>query len=181
VGVPVIKVGSGKYRSRVLLTPEEGTLPTKNMVREAMMSMVQDYLYGANVLDLFAGSGALGIEALSRGAKSATFVDASPKACAVIKKNLETLKDNNGKVIFASFKDALSRMNEPFDLAFLDPPYAMKESYQEALDGLLAHGLLKDSCAVVLEYEGAIEIQSEAFSSRREYTYGKTKVILLRR
>ena len=177
----MIKVCSGKYRSRQLRTPDEGTLPTKNMVREAMMSMVGSLLPEANVLDLFAGSGALGIEALSRGASKAIFVDSSPKACAVIKDNLQSLKEERGSVLCASYEDALSRLSEPFDIVFLDPPYAMKEAYQVAVDLLLERGLLKTECAILLEYEGSLSVNSAAFSSRRDYTYGKTKVILLRK
>lgn len=177
----MIKVSSGKYRSRLLLTPEEGTLPTKNRVREAMMSMVTPYLNGARVLDLFAGSGALGIEALSRGAKEAVFVDASANAARIVQKNLDALKETHGKVLYASYLEALSRCTGPFDLVFLDPPYAMKDSYQKAVDALLEKGLLAKECALILEYEGELDFHSGAFSSRRDYTYGKTKVILLRR
>ena len=177
----MIKIGAGKYRSRVIQTPEEGTLPTKNRVREAMMSMVMPYLPNANVLDLFAGSGALGIEALSRGAAKATFVDASPKACAIVRANLTTLRETRGAVLNLDYADALARLKEPFDLVFLDPPYALKESYQSAIDALITNGLLQQECAVVVEYEGELELDVKEFSSRRDYTYGKTKVILLKK
>ena len=181
VEVDMIKLSGGKYRSRVILTPEEGTLPTKNRVREAMMSMICDVLDGANVLDCFAGSGALGIEALSRGAKKACFVEASPKAAEIIRKNLQTLKENNGTVLCMDYQAAIARMKEPFDLVFLDPPYAMKESYQAAVNALLQRDLLSKDAAVILEYEGSLEFDDSAFASRRDYTYGKSKVILLRR
>lgn len=177
----MIKISSGIYRSRVIQTPEEGTLPTKNRVREAMMSAVYPYLKDAVVLDLFAGSGALGIECLSRGAKKAIFVDVAPKTCAIIQDNLRTLRETRGEVLNMSYEDALNGLNEPFDLVFLDPPYAMKESYQKSLDSLCARNLLKESAAVVVEYEGELALNVEAFSSRRDYTYGKTKVILLKK
>ena len=66
-------------------------------------------------------------------------------------------------------------------MVFLDPPYAMKDSYQQAIDALCARALLKEDSAVVVEYEGQLELRTEAFSSRRDYTYGKTKVILLKK
>ncbi len=177
----MIRISSGKYRSRIILTPEEGTLPTKNRVREAMMSMVQLYLPNANVLDLFAGSGALGIEALSRGARRAVFVDASATACSLIEKNLASLKEKNGTVVYASYEKAILHQREPFDLVLIDPPYAMKDAYQKAVDLLLERGLLAKECAVVLEYEGDLPFEAKDFSSVRDYTYGKTKVLLLRR
>ena len=177
----MIRIFAGKYRSRNIETPEEGTLPTKNRVREAMMSAVTPFLKDAVVLDLFAGSGALGIEALSRGAKKCYFVDVSPKACAIVKNNLKTLREENAVVLNRSYEEALKQFDEPFDLVFLDPPYAMKQSYQESIDLLCARGLLKEECAVVVEYEGELELQVDAFPFRRDYTYGKTKVILLKK
>lgn len=177
----MIKISSGTYRSRVIQTPEEGTLPTKNRVREAMMSMVTPYLRDASVLDLFAGSGALGIEALSRGAKRCVFVDQSKRACDVIQGNLNALRERNGTVLNLDYMGALARMKEPFDLVFLDPPYAMKDSYQKSIDYLLEHNLLSKESAVVVEYEGELSLEMRSFSSRRDYTYGKTKVILLKR
>ena len=177
----MIKITSGIYRSRVIQTPEEGTLPTKNRVREAMMSMIQSSLSGARVLDLFAGSGALGIEALSRGAKEAVFVDASPAASRIVTQNLQTLKEKRATVLTMDYQAALTRLQGPFDVVFLDPPYAMKEAYQIAIDTLLGRSLLNEECVIIAEYEGALDLNTEAFSSRRDYTYGKTKVVLLRR
>lgn len=176
----MIKISSGIYRSRQILTPNEDTIPTKNRVREAMMSMVYPYLSGANVLDLFAGSGALGIEALSRGAAKATLVDSSLEAWGVIRENLRILKETRAQLIHADYLRALTGCKEPFDLVFLDPPYALKEAYQKSINALLDYHLLNKECAVVVEYEGELDIDSSAFASRRDYTYGKTKVILLR-
>lgn len=177
----MIKISSGLYRSRVILTPEEGTLPTKNRVREAMMSAIYPYINGARVLDLFAGSGALGIEALSRGAKEAVFVDSSKEAAGIVSKNLSTLREKRGMVLNLDYIEALKRLEGTFDIVFLDPPYAMKESYQNSLNMLLERGLLSKECALVLEYEGEITIDVDSSFERRDYTYGKSKVILLRR
>ena len=177
----MIKISSGIYRSRVIQTPEEGTLPTKNRVREAMMSAIYSYIKGACVLDLFAGSGALGIEALSRGAEKAYFVDANRRAYDIVVANLKTLKENRAVTYLGDYLEAIAHFQEPFDIVFLDPPYAMKESYQKAIDALLQKDLLKPQCVIVVEYEGELELNHEAFTERRDYTYGKSKVILLKR
>lgn len=177
----MIKVIGGKYRSRNLLTPEEGTLPSKNMVRGAMISALGTSIEGANCLDLFAGSGALGIEALSRGAFYCHFVDVSKKACDVVKKNLAVLKEENAEVHMTGFDIFLSRYDgAPFDIVFLDPPYAMKDSYQSSVKTMLERNLLSKDCALILEYEGEIEIDASCFKEVRDYRYGKTKVKLLR-
>ncbi len=179
----MIKIIGGTYRSRVINTPEEGALPTKNMVRGAMISSLGDRVAGARVLDLFAGSGALGIEALSHGALSCLFVDKNPKAASIIKGNLATLKETKGEVWNADYSSALSRMKEEgrvFDIVFLDPPYAMKESYQLVVDFLLQNSLCSEEACFILEYEGEIPFKSD-LPFQREYKYGKTKVLSLRR
>ena len=177
----MIKVIGGKYRSRNLLTPEEGTLPSKNMVRGAMISALTSLLEDAHCLDLFAGSGALGIEALSRGASYCEFVDASKKASMIVKKNLETLKESNANVSNMDYQAFLkSYEGRTFDIVFLDPPYAMKDSYQISIDLLKSRSLLSKDCAIVLEYEGEIEVDASSFEQVRDYKYGKTKVRLLR-
>lgn len=179
----MIKIIGGTYRSRIIQTPDEGTLPTKNMVRGAMISSLGEYIGGAKVLDLFAGSGALGIEALSHGASSCLFVDKNPKAAEIVKTNLSNLKENRGEVWNCDYLSALSRMKEQgkvFDVIFLDPPYAMKESYQIAVDFLLKNSLCNEQACLILEYEGDIPFSSD-LPFQREYKYGKTKVLSLRR
>ena len=103
----MLRISGGKYRSRIIETPIEGTVPTKNRVREAMMNALQNDLPNGEVLDLFAGSGALGIEGLSRGAKCAVFVDQAPLAQRIIANNLTTLKATNATLLRC---DALSAL-----------------------------------------------------------------------
>lgn len=181
----MIKVIGGTYRSRNLQTPpEEITLPTKNMVRGAMVSSLGEAISGARVLDLFAGSGALGIESLSRGASSCVFVDASRVAAKVVQDNLASLKESKGEVLNLDYQTALNRLKEEgrvFDIVFLDPPYAKKEAYQTSVSYLLDHGMLSPSAILILEYEGEIEIDRTPFAGAREYKYGKSKVLALRR
>lgn len=176
----MLRIIGGEHRSRLIQTPEEGTVPTKNRVREACFSALGPYLNGAKVLDLFAGSGALAIEALSRGAKEAVFVDHSPKACAIIRDNLTSLKET-GEVINADYLSALEKLNgTSFDLVFLDPPYAEKEYYQKAIDYLLSHDMLNPSSAVVVEYEGELDLDRSGFEYSKDYRYGYTRLIILR-
>jgi 16S rRNA (guanine(966)-N(2))-methyltransferase RsmD len=178
----MIKVSGGIYRSRILATPPTGTVPTKAIVREAMANALQDKIPGADVLDLFAGSGALGIEALSRGAKSCVFVDEAPEAVSVIKGNLASLKEKRGEVIQADFAEGLRLLGgRSFDIVFLDPPYALKDLYATLPARLLEGLYLKPGAAVALEYEGTIEAPKSRFSSFREYNYGRTHVLILRR
>ena len=179
----MIKVIGGKYRTRVLETPISDTLPTKNMVRGAMMSALGDRLANARVLDLFAGSGALGIEALSRGATEAVFCDHSLDAVKVINGNLKKLGEQRTvyPYDYKTTLDMLKGKGEVFDIIFLDPPYKEKGAYAYAISFLLDNNMLADDACVVLEYEGDIEVDVSPFEFQRTYRYGKTSVMLLRR
>lgn len=178
----MIKVIGGKYRSRILQTPDQGTEPTKNRVREAIASAIGDLLPGAIVLDLFAGSGAFGIECLSRGAGEAHFVDLSPVAISIIKDNLRSLHEDHGYCHQMDYRSYLQQGHQPlYDLVFLDPPYADKEAYANAVSMLLSANLLSQNAAIVLEYEGGISVDLSLFAKIKEYTYGKTKVLIARR
>ena len=180
----MIKIIGGTYRSRIIATPDQGTVPTKSMVREAVFSALSDLIPGATVLDLFAGSGALGIEALSRGAKAAYFVDSGAKAASTILSNLATLKESHGTVVNLDYQAALASFKAQglhFDAVFLDPPYALKESYQNAVNLLLSFHLLSPKAAIMLEYEGTIPFSESEFSFARHYNYGRTNVLIVRR
>lgn len=121
-----MRVITGKARGVLLKTPEGMlTRPTSDRVKEALFSIVNFDLPGANVLDLFAGTGQLGIEALSRGAKRAVFVDAREDACKIVRENLRRTKlENEAKVVRSDYLDYLRRCKEKYDIILLDPPYA---------------------------------------------------------
>ena len=121
-----MRVITGKARGVVLKTPEgELTRPTTDRVKEALFSIIQFDLPGATVLDLFGGTGQLGIEAISRGAQSAVFVDSREDACKLIRENLRRTKfEKEGKVIRADYMDYLKRCKEKFSVILLDPPYS---------------------------------------------------------
>lgn len=121
-----MRVITGTSRGRVLRTLEgEDVRPTTDRVKEAVFSIIQFEIEGRRVLDLFAGSGQLGIEALSRGAASATFVDMSKDSLSAVKYNLEHTKlGDNAKVVQTDALSFLKLTKDKFDIVFLDPPYA---------------------------------------------------------
>jgi 16S rRNA (guanine966-N2)-methyltransferase len=179
----MLKIGAGKYRSRILEVPPSLTVPSKSITRMAMANALTDKIPGAQVLDLFAGSGALGFEMLSRGAAHADFVDLSSEAYLCLSKNVATLKETNATLYHLDYHDALNAFSgkKHYDIVLLDPPYAMKEVYQEVPSLLLKLDLLAPEAAVVLEYEGTIEAPLSLYASSRTYNYGRSHVLILRR
>jgi 16S rRNA (guanine(966)-N(2))-methyltransferase RsmD len=142
-----VRVIAGTYGGRRLTAPPGSrTRPTSDRVREALFSILGVRLGGARVLDLFAGSGALGIEALSRGAESAVFVDDAPAAIRAIRANLEALQIDAGvrRADALRFLGAASGDGAQYDLVFLDPPYRLADTLagrlSEALPAVLAPG-----------------------------------------
>ena len=121
-----MRIVAGRWRGRQIEAPaDDGTRPTGDRVREAWMSIVSPWLAGARVLDLFAGSGALGLEALSRGAEVVDLVELAPKNLALIRKNADTLGAGAGAVIHRADAIAFAEKLTPhaYDVAFADPPY----------------------------------------------------------
>ena len=128
------RVVTGKYRGAVLFAPKgETTRPTTDKVKESLFSIIQTRVPDARVLDLFAGSGQIGIEAVSRGAKCAYLVDKGGEQISVIKRNLEKIhagKDDSFKVIRSPYEKAVNDLivkDEKFDIIYMDPPYKMAE------------------------------------------------------
>jgi 16S rRNA (guanine966-N2)-methyltransferase len=149
----VTRIIAGAARGRRLAVPETGTRPTADRVREALFSSltaVKD-LSGLRVLDLFAGSGALGLEALSRGAFSATLVDNSPPAVQVLRRNAATVGLPGVQVIRATATGHLRGRPEPFDLVLLDPPYDLAADDVEQILAQLCTGWLARGAVVVVE------------------------------
>ncbi len=148
-----MRIISGQARGRKLVTLEgENTRPTLDRTREALFNILQGRVLEARVLDLFAGSGALALEALSRGALDAVLCDVSPEACAVIQKNIDAVRC--GKRTRLLRCDALSALKqlrtEQFDLIFLDPPYK-KGLIGPVLAGLVEGDLLARGALIVAE------------------------------
>src|SRR5574344_326582 len=181
-----MKIISGKYKGRILKGFDlEGTRPTMDRVKESLFAMIQDKLLDASVLDLYAGSGNLAIEALSNGAKKAYLVDNSVQAINVIKSNLKLFKIDNSVVIKA---DAISTLNKficdniTFNLIFLDPPYASDELLKvlSFIDKNI--NLLNDGGLIACETEKDIDASTyKNLSLYKKRNYGSKKVIILRK
>jgi 16S rRNA (guanine(966)-N(2))-methyltransferase RsmD len=176
-----LRVIAGKWRSRPLRVPKGRTVrPTADRVREAVFDILGDRVAGAVVLDLFAGSGALGLEALSRGAKSAVLVESDPAAFAVLKKNAESLGAAEADALLMDYRRAvplLRRRGLRFSLVFFDPPYA-KGMAEGAAEAVGRAGLLLPGAAAVVEDaarapEGRFPGDWSRSVSRR---YGDTRV-----
>lgn len=171
----MIKIGGGKYRSRNIEVPSYLDVPTKNIVRLAIFNSLTDKIHNARVLDAFSGSGALGFEALSRGASFVTFIDKEKASIEVIKKNAESLKEHNYEAILCDALEAMKKFDKPYDIIILDPPYKDEHCYVESLTIIKEKKLLKEDGILVIEYENDYPIFKEIIG--KTYKYGKTKVL----
>lgn len=149
-----MKVISGKYKGRVLDGFDiSGTRPTMDRVKESLFAMIQNYLDDAVVLDLFAGSGNLGIEALSEGAADVYFVDKNKKACKVIQGNLEKLGIVDAKTFCGDFQKVLKELallGVKFDIIFLDPPY-QTDFIEKSILSIVSLDILAENGILVAE------------------------------
>lgn len=178
-----MRIISGKRRGYKLLSPDgDNTRPTTDRVKESLFNIIQMRFPCRNVLDLFAGSGALGIEALSRGAEKAVFVEHNLKAYEVVKKNLSGSGLNENAVIYRT--DSIAFLDEcrlRFDVIFLDPPYN-KGLISEALGKICQNNLLSEGGIVVAETEAGGENPEHAgFEVIKSAKYGKTIITLMQR
>ncbi len=179
-----MRVITGRARGVALKTPEGMlTRPTADRVKEALFSILQFELPGAEVLDLFGGTGQLGIEAISRGAKSAVFVDAREDACRLIKENLRrTGFEKEGSVVRADYLDYLKRCRQTFQIILLDPPYA-EEFLENSLKMITEIDILKSGGIIVAERPLGKDLPWEfpGYTRSRDYKYGKTLLTLYRK
>ena len=178
-----MRIVGGKYRHRNIIYPDDAshTRPTKDRVREAIFSALGD-ISGARVLDLYAGSGAMGIETLSRGAAHCTFVDISSIAIKVIKDNIANLKisDNEYEIIKNKDINALEYLKQKgnkFDLIILDPPYE-EGRYEEIVNQLNNDGLLSENVVIVMEANRSIKLENIDYQKNKEYHYGEIMVFI---
>ena len=179
-----MRVISGKARGITLKTPKgESTRPTAERVKEALFSIVQFDLPGAKVLDLFGGTGQLGIEALSRGAKSAVFVDARDDACRLIKENLNrTGMASQAAVVRCDYQQYLSSCRETFDIIILDPPYA-ENFLENALKTITEIDILQSGGIIIAERPLGKELpyNFSGFTRSKDYKYGQVLLTLYRK
>lgn len=175
-----MRINSGKFRNHNIdICNLETTRETSDKVRQAIFNLLGQYFDGDVVLDLFAGSGAMGLEAISRGASYAYFNDLNPKALSVAKKNAAKLKLTDDDVSFYNldYKAFLKSIDKQFDIIFLDPPYKMNE-IDEILGLIKEYNLLKDKGIISFEMEKNTNSLSNIYEIYKERTYGIKKVVL---
>ncbi len=171
-----MRVISGKYKGKKLEGfLVEGTRPTMDRVKESFFAMIQNDLFDTCCLDLFAGSGSLGIEALSAGARVCYFVDNSPTILPILKRNLENIKEAH--LLFMHYEKALEKFFQEkilFDIIFLDPPYH-KHLLTFVLDKISSYGLLKKGGKIICEFEEE-DVISDFFVEVKSKDYGSKKI-----
>ena len=179
-----MRVVAGRAKGIALKTPSGMlTRPTADRVKEAMFSIIQFDLPGASVLDLFGGTGQLGIEAVSRGAKSATFVDNREDACRLIRENLKrTGMEKESRVVRMDYMDFLKRNREKYDIVLLDPPYA-EEYLENSLKMITEIDILQSGGIIIAERPLGkdLSLDFEGFERSRDYKYGTTLLAVYRK
>ena len=182
-----MRIVGGRLRGRALAAPKSSSIrPTADRLREALFNILQ-HAYGdpaadARVLDLFAGTGALGLEALSRGARFALLIDDAADARALMRDNVTALGLGGAARIFRRDATALGDVHplEPFGLAFLDPPYRQGLAARALVSARAGKWLLPDALVVVEEAVQAAFISPEGFAEIERRRYDDTELIFLR-
>ncbi len=175
-----MRIISGKYKGREIKGYNiDGTRPTMDRVKESLFASIQNYVKGSICLDLFAGSGGLGIEALSEGALSCYFVDNNKIVIDILKKNLTSLKvEEDYFLIKKDYVEALKTFDMKFDIIFLDPPYHLN-MMNNAIDLIIKNNLLNDGGIIVCEYEeGTVNCDLQILKEKR---YGSKNVTIFKK
>ncbi len=173
-----MRIIGGKFRSRVLSEfAGENVRPTSDRVKESLFNILALKMQGARVLDLFSGSGSLGLESLSRGAREVVFNDCAKDSLAILKKNLAALKipvgGEEAKVLSYDYLACLTQLSGQFDIVFLDPPYRM-EFGKPALEKIVERGLLSEKGIIVYERDRPFEGEIVGLEKYDERKYGKS-------
>ena len=177
-----MRVISGKTRGTRLFSPQNKFIrPTSDYVKENLFNIIQGDIMGCNFLDLFAGSGAIGIEALSRGAKTATFIDFAPQSVNLIQRNLEETKLADLSTVMKGDVPLIFKKLEgqKFDIIFLDPPY-FRDFASRTLEGVLEHDILSANGYIILESENLENLEPpKGLEITQERTYGNSRLIFI--
>ena len=182
-----MRIAGGEFRGRVLCVPKGlDVRPTQDRVREALFSMIQAEIGGARFLDLFAGAGGVGLEALSRGAAAAVLVEQAPRSLASIARNVASLKvEARCQVVRADVYGWIARPQpQPFDIAYADPPYAVGAAHGLAgmLGALAANGIVRPGGLFVAEMRQIQRPEEMAgWELCRDRCYGQTRLAVYRR
>ena len=181
-----MRIISGEARGRTIFAPRGAdTRPTSDKIRGSVFNIIGARVVGARVLDLFGGTGALALEAMSRGAASAVIADTARSAVQVIERNARSVVgDGFGervRILRADYRAAIEKVTGTYDLVFLDPPYRMVEAYGDALSRLDALGRLEPDCLVIAERHRSAQIAlPDRFASCDVRLYGDTAVEFVR-
>ena len=179
-----MRIISGLARGRKLKEPQGlDTRPTTDKVKESLFNIIQFELEGRRVLDLFAGTGQLGLEALSRGAEYCAFVDQRREAAALVRDNVKLCRfEGRARVAQGEALSFLAACREKFDVVFLDPPYA-SGLLEKSLEALTGFDILREHGIIVCEsgVEWTIPPIAPPYEAGREYRYGQIKLTLCRR
>lgn len=172
-----MRVISGKYKGKVLEGFNiNGTRPTMDRVKESLFGSIQNYLENSICLDLFAGSGSLGIEALSNGANTCYFVDNSKEILPILKKNLNNIE--GAILINDDYLKAIKKINQKIDIVFLDPPYK-NNLITPAIEALISNNLLNNEALIICEYEN--EILDFNYPIIKEKRYGDKNILIYKK
>lgn len=179
-----MKVISGKLKGRVIKGYDiNGTRPTMDRVKESLFAIIQDYIPGSLCLDLFAGSGSLGIEAISMGARKVYFVDKNKMAINTIKTNINNFNiDNQSVIINKDYKRVISELKDiKFDIIFLDPPYDT-DYISLSLNLIEKENIINDNGIIVLETDNINKIDySNNYEKIKEKKYGDKVIVILKK
>ena len=172
-----MRVISGKYKGKYLKGFDiDGTRPTMDRVKESLFGIIQNNIYDSICLDLFAGSGSLGIEALSNGAKKCYFNDSNNEMIKILKENLNGI--DNSIISNKNYINFLDNINDKFDIIFLDPPYKLN-LITPSIKKIIDNNLLNDNGLIICEYETE-DIKCD-LNTLKEKKYGSKKVIIYKK
>lgn len=168
-----MRITAGKYKGRKLIDrPMEHIRPTADMVKQAIFNKLAFVMGGARVLDLFCGTGAIGIEAISRGAREVVMADASHKSIMLAKDNLSLISSpKEGRIVEGDYKKVLAGLKGKFDIIFLDPPYK-SGIYEDCLKEIKNLDLLAEDGIIVCEHNKEDNFDFSMFEIESEKTYG---------
>ena len=179
-----MRIIAGTRRGRLLVTPKgKDTRPTRGRIRESIFNIIQNEIMGAAVLDLFAGSGAMGLEALSRGAARAVFVDNARPARDAIEKNIRSLQmGNQARLLCLDYTEALCRLRREelrFDIIFLDPPYDLAGT-DGPFSQIQKSGVMKRGALLIYEHAKRNVFVPVGLNAIDERSYGETSVTFMK-
>ena len=177
-----MRIIAGKYRSRKLKEGNSKMIrPTMDRIKESIFSSLGSKVVGSLFVDLFAGTGSIGLEAISRGCLKSYFIDNNKEAIKVIKENIELLKIKNYELFFQDYKRFLQmKKGAQFDFFYIDPPYKMSQLYDDAINLIVENKLLKNFGLIIIEKPIELELKiPNDLTIQKEWIYSRISILLL--